>query len=270
MSQAVSSPALAELRGITVRYNGRDVLDHVDLTVDRGQIVTVIGPNGSGKTTLARVLLGLIEPAEGTVRRSDGSVIGYVPQRMPVDVTLPLSVRRFLKLAARRRETDIAAVLDEVGARYLLDADISSLSGGELQRVLLARALVRDPNLLVLDEPTQGVDFGGQLALYRLIATIRDTHGCGILIISHDLHLVMAATDRVICLNHHICCSGEPESVRIHPEYLALFGPAASENIAVYTHHAHVHSHDLAGNVMDPEHEQGHHHHAHGHQDHPQ
>jgi zinc transport system ATP-binding protein len=252
---------LAELHDVTVRYAGRPVLDHVDLSIARGQIVTVIGPNGSGKTTLARVLLGLIEADSGRVRRMDDIVIGYVPQRMHIDSSLPLSVRRFLQLAAPRRGREIDAALDETGARPVVEADIGSLSGGELQRVLLARALLRDPDLLVLDEPAQGVDFSGQTALYHLIGEIRDRHKCGVLTISHDLHLVMAATDRVICLNHHICCSGEPESVRIHPEYVALFGPAASKDIAIYSH-SHCHSHDLAGNIVEPENDHAHHHHS--------
>jgi zinc transport system ATP-binding protein len=261
MTTATLPPMLAELHDVTVRYAGRPVLDHVDLSIARGQIVTVIGPNGSGKTTLARVLLGLIEADSGRVRRMDDIVIGYVPQRMHIDSSLPLSVRRFLQLAAPRRGREIDAALDETGARPVVEADIGSLSGGELQRVLLARALLRDPDLLVLDEPAQGVDFSGQTALYHLIGEIRDRHKCGVLTISHDLHLVMAATDRVICLNHHICCSGEPESVRIHPEYVALFGPAASKDIAIYSH-SHCHSHDLAGNIVEPENDHAHHHHS--------
>ncbi|MEX2616637.1 MAG: zinc ABC transporter ATP-binding protein ZnuC [Alphaproteobacteria bacterium] len=261
MSKETKPPMLAELQDITLKYAGRAVLDHVDLSIERGQIVTVIGPNGSGKTTLARVLLGLLEPDTGHVRRMDDIVIGYVPQRMHIDSSLPLSVRRFLQIAAPRQGGNIAAALAETGAGAVADADIGSLSGGELQRVLLARALLRDPDLLVLDEPAQGVDFAGQTALYHLIGEIRDRHKCGVLTISHDLHLVMAATDRVICLNHHICCSGEPESVRIHPEYVALFGPAASKDIAIYSH-SHCHSHDLAGNIVEPENSHAHHHHS--------
>ncbi|MDA0663941.1 MAG: ATP-binding cassette domain-containing protein [Proteobacteria bacterium] len=261
MTTATLPPMLAELHDVTVRYAGRPVLDHVDLSIARGQIVTVIGPNGSGKTTLARVLLGLIEADSGRVRRMDDIVIGYVPQRMHIDSSLPLSVRRFLQLAAPRRGREIDAALDETGARPVVEADIGSLSGGELQRVLLARALLRDPDLLVLDEPAQGVDFSGQTALYHLIGEIRDRHKCGVLTISHDLHLVMAATDRVTPPSHHICCSGEPESVRIHPEYVALFGPAASKDIAIYSH-SHCHSHDLAGNIVEPENDHAHHHHS--------
>ncbi len=251
MPSTSRNTAVAALRGIAFAARGRAILDGVDLTVERGEIVTLIGPNGSGKTTLARILLGLLEPDRGTVWRRPGIVIGYLPQRIALDNSLPLTVNRFLRLTGRRRDSDIADALDEVGTAHLGDSDIGALSGGELQRVLLARALLREPDLLVLDEPTQGVDFTGQIALYELIGKIRRRHGCGILTISHDLHLVMAATDRVVCLNHHICCSGEPEAVRRNPEYLALFGPAASAGLAVYAHH-HDHDHDLAGDIVAP------------------
>jgi zinc transport system ATP-binding protein len=251
MPSTSRNTAVAVLKGIVIRAKGRAILDGVDLTIERGEIVTLIGPNGSGKTTLARVLLGLTKPDRGTVWRAPGIVIGYLPQRIALDGSLPLTVNRFLRLTARRRDKNIAEALDEVGTAHLGDSDISALSGGELQRVMLARALLREPDLLVLDEPAQGVDFTGQIALYDLIGKIRQRHGCGILTISHDLHLVMAATDRVVCLNHHICCSGEPEAVRRNPEYLALFGPAASAGLAVYAHH-HDHDHDLAGGVVAP------------------
>ena len=194
------------------------------------------------------MLLGLLKPVAGRVWQQPGLVIGYVPQRIQMDPILPLTVRRFLTIGTGRRR-DIAPVLAAVGGRHLAQALMHELSGGELQRVMLARALVRDPGLLILDEPAQGVDFSGQLELYELIERIRTERGCGVLLVSHDLHVVMGATDRVFCLNRHICCSGEPEAVSQHPEYLSLFGPHAAAGLAIYTHQ-HDHAHDLAGEVL--------------------
>ena len=247
---------LIDARDIVLEYDGRRVLDGVDLSIARREIVTLIGPNGSGKTSLARVLLGLAEPQRGRIERAPGLSTGYLPQRLNIDKTLPLKVRRFLALAGRTSRAKIDDALDAVAARHLANLHVASLSGGELQRTLLARALLRAPDLLVLDEPTQGVDVSGQVEFYELIGRLRDRFDCGALMISHDLHLVMAATDRVICLNHHVCCSGAPESVRQHPEYLALFGAEAAGRLAVYAHH-HDHDHDLAGDVVDT----SHHHH---------
>jgi len=240
---------LVEASGIVVRFGGRTTLDRIDLAVHRGEIVTLIGPNGSGKTTLVRVVLGLLAPDAGNVRRPPGLRIGYVPQRLAVERTLPLTVRRFLDLPRPRRLAARRAALASVRAEALLDYQVAELSGGELQRVLLARALLREPDLLVLDEPVQGIDFAGQIELYQLIGRLRDQRGCGVLMVSHDLHLVMAATDRVLCINGHICCAGEPEAVKRHPEYLSLFGPRAAEGLAVYTH-SHDHRHDLDGAVV--------------------
>ncbi len=248
---------LVDATGIVLGYDGRQVLDGVDLAIARQEIVTLIGPNGSGKTSLARVLLGLTVPQQGRIGRLPGLTIGYLPQRLNIDKNLPLSVDRFLRLAGRMGGTQIDDALNDVAARHLAKSDVGSLSGGELQRVLLARAMLRAPDLLVLDEPTQGVDFSGQIEFYELIRRIRDRHGCGVLMISHDLHLVMAATDRVVCLNHHICCSGAPESVLQHPEYLALFGSDTAGRLAVYAHH-HDHDHDLAGDVVDAHHHEHH------------
>jgi zinc transport system ATP-binding protein len=220
----------------------------VDVEVRRGEIVTLIGLNGSGKTSLVRVILGLTAPSAGRVRRPPGLRVGYMPQRLHVDSILPLSVRRFLLLGGRRSEARLQATLKEVGALHVMEHPIQAISGGELQRVLLARALLRDPDLLVLDEPVQGVDINGQIDLYELISRIRDRHGCGILMVSHDLHLVMAATDHVVCLNQHVCCSGSPDAVSRDPAYLGLFGTVTGK-LAVYTHR-HNHAHDLHGNIV--------------------
>jgi zinc transport system ATP-binding protein len=238
---------LVEARGVTLRIGASELLSSVDFEVRAGELVSLIGPNGAGKTTLIRVLLGLLAPSAGQVRRRPGLVIGYVPQRIQLDPILPLTVRRFLTIGGRNNE--IAAALAAVGAGHLGRASMHELSGGELQRVVLARALARDPGLLILDEPAQGIDFNGQLELYQLIEGIRVERGCGILLVSHDLHVVMGATDRVVCLNRHVCCSGEPETVSRHPEYLNLFGPRAAANLAIYTHD-HDHAHDLAGEVV--------------------
>jgi len=240
---------LVEASGLRVAFDGRRILDGIDCRVDPAEIVTLIGPNGAGKTTLVRVLLGLLRPDAGHVRRRHGLRIGYVPQRLHVEPTLPLTVAGFLRLGARKDEARFEEVLSEVGVGELVDTPIQRVSGGELQRIMLARALLREPGLLVLDEPAQGVDVNGQRDLYRLIAGLRERRQLGVLIVSHDLHLVMAATDRVLCINHHVCCSGEPEAVSGHPEYVRLFGPAEPE-LAVYTHD-HDHRHDVHGNVVD-------------------
>ena len=246
---ALAPTVLVEANAITVRIGRSELLSAVDLTVHAREVVSLIGPNGAGKTTLIRVLLGLLKPAAGRVWRQPDLVIGYVPQRIRMDPILPLTVRRFLTIGTGRRR-EVAPVLAALGVHHLEGALMHELSGGELQRVVLARALVRDPELLILDEPAQGVDFSGQLELYALIERVRDERGCGVLLVSHDLHVVMAATDRVICLNRHVCCAGHPEAVSRHPEYLNLFGADAARGVAIYTH-AHNHAHDLAGAVVE-------------------
>ncbi len=244
---------LAALDSVAVTFDGRSVLHDVSLAIEPGEIVTLIGPNGSGKTTLIRVLLGLVEPDAGSVTRKAGLTVGYVPQHLYVEPTLPLTVGRFLSLCApkaARRDAVLQGALAEVGADGLLELPFQTLSGGELKRVLLAQALLRQPDLLVLDEPSAGVDVSGQDELYGLLRQIRARRGCGVLLVSHDLHLVMAATDRVVCLNHHICCTGRPEAISQHPEYLALFGRRLTESLAVYEHH-HDHHHGLSGDLDD-------------------
>jgi zinc transport system ATP-binding protein len=245
------SAVLIEAGALTVRIGGHELLCAVDLAVGRGEIVSLIGPNGAGKTTLLRALLGVLKPSAGTLWRAPGLVVGYVPQRFQLDPVLPLTVERFMTIGVAPSSGALSATLAEVGAAHLRRALMHELSGGEFQRALLARALLRRPDLLMLDEPGQGLDFSGQIELYGLIEAIRDRRGCGVLLVSHDLHIVMAATDRVVCLNRHVCCSGRPEAVSRHPEYMALFGPRAG-GLAVYAH-AHDHAHDLAGEVVPPD-----------------
>ncbi len=243
---APGAGALIEARGAGVRRGGRWILQDVDVTVAPGEVVTLIGPNGAGKTTLIRVLLGLMEPDSGAVRRDAAASIGYVPQRFHVDPALPLTVERLMVLTDRRPSGAVAEALEETAVGHLLAARVPDLSGGELQRVLLARALMRLPNLLILDEPVQGVDYLGEAELYRLIGGIVERRGCGVLMASHDLHIVMAATDRVVCINRHVCCTGAPQDVVGHEEFRRLFGPEGAAAAAVYRH-THDHAHDLAG-----------------------
>jgi zinc transport system ATP-binding protein len=246
------SDYLITARGLSVTRNGRQILQRADLTLRAGKIVTLIGPNGAGKTTLVRAVLGLIKVDEGEILKSPDLRIGYMPQKLHIDASLPLSVARFLALGGKAR-ADLAETLSLTGIDKLINMPMQSLSGGETQRVLLARALLRDPQLLVLDEPVQGVDVTGQSALYALINEIRNRRQCGVLLVSHDLHLVMATTDTVICLNQHVCCEGHPEQVTNDPAYLALFGEAVGAanppQVAIYTHH-HDHQHDAHGNVI--------------------
>lgn len=238
-----SDTVLIQVRNVSVLFQQHTALDNVSLDVQRGEIITLIGPNGAGKSTLVRVVLGLLKPQTGSVFRQAGIRIGYMPQRLSIDPVLPLTVERFLSLGSRKNQNQnklvLETALNEVGASGLLKRPLQGISGGEMQRVLLARALLREPDLLVLDEPIQGVDIIGQYELYELIAQIRTQRGCGILMVSHDLHLVMSATDQVVCLNQHLCCSGHPETVTKHPAYLALFGKRAARDLAIYTHHHH-------------------------------
>ncbi len=258
---------LITLHRASARHGDKWLVRGVDLSVRRGEIVTLIGPNGSGKSTTAKMALGILKPDEGTAHRSDGVKVGYVPQTLAIDWTVPLSVDRFMHLTGRLSRAETATALDRVGIAHLADAEVRHLSGGEFQKALLARAIARKPDLLVLDEPVQGVDFNGQIALYRLISEIRDQLDCGILMISHDLHVVMAATDSVVCLNGHVCCSGAPSVVAENPAYRALFGSAAASAIAVYEHqHDHTHLPDgrvlhTDGSITDHCHpDDGHHH----------
>ena len=244
------SDVLVELKNVFIRFGSEQVIQDVSFNLTRGAITTLIGPNGAGKTTLVRAVLGLLEPSDGSIRRNSGLRVGYMPQKLHIDSTFPLTVKRFLKTARYSDNAALLQALEDVKAPQLLNKSVHSLSGGEMQRVLLARALLQKPELLVLDEPAQGVDINGQVELYSLISRIRDQHGCAVLMISHDLHLVMASTDDVICLNRHICCSGRPEQVSNDPSYIELFGIPGAENLALYSHH-HNHRHDEHGDIID-------------------
>lgn len=242
---------------ICVRYGTDEVLHDISLKVDAGEIVTILGPNGSGKSTLLRALLGIVPVAEGSIQRQTGLRIGYVPQKLTVDRTMPITVRRFLSLPTRVTDQAAAEVLKRVGMDGSGSDQMTTLSGGQQQRVLLARALLNQPQLLMLDEPTQGLDQPGEAAFYRLIEEVRRDTGAAVLMISHDLHVVMATSDRVICLNGHICCEGTPRVVSNAPEYRALFGLGTQGALALYRHehdhdhedgrpHPHHHEHDHA------------------------
>jgi zinc transport system ATP-binding protein len=237
------SQALISAENLTVRFGGLPAIKNVNVSIGAGEIVTLIGPNGAGKSTLVRALLGLIVPTDGTITRRPNVRIGYVPQHVSVDDTLPLTVERFLRLGGRASQDQLEKSLAEVGALDVITSQFQKISGGERRRVLLARALLRNPDLLVLDEPTSGVDVTGQADIYKLIGSIRKAHNCGVLLVSHDLHLVMAETDQVLCLNGHVCCSGHPSHVSQDPAYLELFGHESAQGLAVYTHH-HDHTQD--------------------------
>lgn len=242
---------LVEVEDLDVVLGRARVLHGVSLRLERGEIVTVVGPNGSGKTTLLRALIGAVPPARGRVWRAPGLRIGYVPQRLHLDPSFPITVRRFLDLPARVAEAQAEAALRRAGAEGLGGRQMADLSGGQAQRVLLARAALHGPDLLLLDEPTQGLDQPGAAGFYRGVAALRDGLGCAVLMVSHDLHVVMAASDRVVCLNGHVCCEGTPSAVSAAPAYRELFGTGAGGALALYRHeHAHPHDH--------PDHAEGH------------
>nr|WP_238941416.1 metal ABC transporter ATP-binding protein [Jannaschia sp. Os4] len=233
---------MVEIERLAVRHGGTRVLHDVSLSVAPGEIVTIVGPNGSGKSTLLRAIIGAVTPDAGTVRRADGLRIGYVPQKMPLDPSLPLTVRRFLSLP--KRGGDAGRALEEAGAADLAERQMTALSGGQLQRVALARALMEAPDLLLLDEATQGLDQPGSAAFYKRIEAVRRETGCGVLMVSHELHVVMAASDRVVCLNGHVCCEGTPNQIVDAPEWRALFGTGTAGALALYRHqHTHEHHH---------------------------
>jgi zinc transport system ATP-binding protein len=241
---------LIETRGLTIDLSGQRVLNHVDFAVTRGEIVVIVGPNGSGKTTFLRALIGAVKPSSGSAYRKPDLRIGYVPQRLTVDKTMPLQVADFLSLPQSHSREDISKALKTVGAEGLGKRQLYELSGGQFQKAVLARAILGQPDILVLDEPTQGLDQPGEADFYKLIEDIRQEIGCAIILVSHDLHVVMRAADRVICLNGHICCEGAPTAVATAPEYQALFGHGTKGTLALYRHEHDHHHHDHSNETI--------------------
>ena len=238
---------LVKLENASVEKNKKILVKHISLEVKRGEIVTLIGPNGSGKTTTAKMALGINKNFEGSVQRYT-SQIGYVPQKVMIDWTLPIRVNDFMQLTSKINPEEVNEALNFTGVDHLKNKNLNELSGGEFQRVLIARAIAKKPELLVLDEPVQGVDFKGEISLYELIRSISEKTNCGILLISHDLHVVMSATDYVVCLNGHVCCSGTPKKVANSDQYRELFGDRASTMLSIYEHN-HDHSHSTDGTI---------------------
>lgn len=235
---------LVSVENLSIRYGTHTALRRVSLSIEPGEIVTIVGPNGSGKTSLLRAIVGATQPDSGTVKCRPGLRIGYVPQKLHVNPNLPITARRFLKLTDRVSLDACKVALEEAGVPNISECQMSQLSGGQFQRVLLARALINRPEILLLDEATQGLDQPGSAAFYRQIETVRQETGCAVLMISHELHVVMSASDRVICLNGHICCEGTPAVVASAPEYCMLFGAGTGGALALYRHD-HDHDHDV-------------------------
>jgi zinc transport system ATP-binding protein len=255
----VIRPVIAT-RNLSVRLGNRLVLDDITVAIAPGEIVTIVGPNGSGKSTFLRALIGAVPAIGGTIEKAADLRIGYVPQKLSIDAALPMTVRRFLGLPRKASATKTALALEHAGAADLGERQMADLSGGQFQRVLLARALIERPQLLLLDEATQGLDQPGSARFYQQIEEVRQGLGCAVVMVSHDLHVVMAASDRVLCINGHICCEGTPEIVAGAPEYRALFGSGTQGALALYRHeHSHSHDHDHSD---DRTHD---HRHTHGH-----
>lgn len=240
-----NSQVLAYLKNISLKLNDQQILNGINLEIHKGQITTLIGPNGGGKTSIARILIGILKASSGQVFVQENIKIGYVPQKLEIEKTIPLRVIDFLKLstsACAEATAQLLEIATKLRIENILQKSLHQISGGQMQKTLLAKALMNNPDILVLDEPTSNMDISAQGEFYDLLEEIRKKQHCAILLISHDLHIVMQKTNQVICVNHHICCEGNPESINNHPEYLSLFGHHKIDNIAIYPHH-HDHQH---------------------------
>ena len=236
--------SLITVENLSVKYGTNFVLKKINLEIKSGEIVTIVGPNGSGKTSLIKAIIGAVQPADGKINLKSNLKIGYIPQRLNFDTTLPITVKRFMTLTEKVDKNTYISALETAGVPQILKSQMSSLSGGQFQRVLLARALIGAPEILILDEATQGLDQPGSAAFYRQIEQVRQNTGCAVLMISHDLHVVMSTSDRVVCLNGHVCCEGTPSAVVSTPEYQELFGAGTEGALALYRHdHGHIHEH---------------------------
>ncbi|MCE2517944.1 MAG: ATP-binding cassette domain-containing protein, partial [Alphaproteobacteria bacterium] len=228
--------------------------------LNRGDFITIIGPNGAGKSTLLKALMGLIKTDKGKVTRAKGLKLGYIPQKMHVEASLPISTEGFIKLN-KPNAVNFDELVEDIGIAALLAKPLNSLSGGEWQRALLARALMDDPDAIILDEPAQNLDLSGQVSFYKRLDAIHAKRGMAILMDSHDLHMVMASTRQVVCLYHHICCSGAPQAVTRDPEFINLFGRDMATMMAIYQHD-HDHDHHNHDHDHDHHNHGGRHHHA--------
>lgn len=238
-----TTQTLISAQNISLSHHGKPVLDNVSFDLKQGEFITLIGPNGAGKSSLIKVLLDLIKADSGEIKRSNNIRLGYTPQMFSPNPFIPISVMGFLNLNQKVAPNFLHETALLTGIEGLLDSPLKSLSGGELQRVLLARALLNRPNVLILDEPAQNLDVNGQMHLYKLIQDIHQQQGCAVLMVSHDLHRVMKESTQVLCLYHHICCMGQPETIIKDSQFNDLFADQMDELMATYEHH-HNHCHE--------------------------
>ena len=246
-----TSNALISATNVSVLKNQKSILKNIDIKINKNDFITIIGPNGAGKTMLLKCLMGFYKPNFGEIQKKDKLKIGYMPQSINIINTMPMMVKNFITVRKKYDDISFKQVISEVDISQLVNKQLSVLSGGEMQRVLLARSLLNNPDLLVLDEPAQNLDISGQLSFYKLIQEIYFKRNISILMVSHDLHLVMVSTKKVLCLSNHICCSGKPQQVAKDPEFISMFGKDMANMMAVYQHTNH--RSDIDNHLMNGE-----------------